>query len=180
MHRVLRATALVTVIAMVAQLSVPALAANEVTVEGTVQIPCDPSLVSEVALIQLRPVSGGTGRTVPVDSSTGKFDIPDLTEGEYELIAIGVDGQPLSPEAKKLTLGAGSNQVVLSFDPPGCGEPVAEGDEAPDAEGKKKPRRKSGLKDWHLTLMYFGVVTAAALILYDDDDDEDQASPMAP
>lgn len=177
MHREFRTTALATTIAVLFQLAVPALAANA-TLEGTVELPCDPARVGEVAVIQLRPASGGPGRTADVDSSTGKFVIPDLTEGEYTLFAIGVDGQSMSPEPKKLTLAAGSNQIVLSFEPPGCGERA----EAQDIEGKKKARGKSGLKDWHLTVMYFGVVTAIALVVYndDDDDDEDSASPMTP
>ena len=43
---------------------------------------------------------------------------------------------------------------------------------------KKKPRRKGRLKNWHLTLIYFGVIAAIVWAL--EDDDEDDASPVEP
>ena len=194
MYWIPRTTAVLTMIAMVFHYSLPTLAATA-TIEGTVEVPCDPSRVSEVAVVQIRPVSGGSAATVAVDSSTGTFLIEDLTEGEYELIAIDADGQPLSPEPKRLTLLEGSNPVLLSMQPPGCGEQDSDRDGVSDAvdscpntppgtavgvdgcpsQGKKKPGGKGGLKDWHITLIYFGVVGAVIVAL---DDDEDPASPF--
>jgi hypothetical protein len=162
MYRILRTTAVVTMIAVVFQCFLPALAATGPTLEGIVQIPCDPSRVSEVASVRMQPVSGETAATVAVDPSTGAFLSPELTEGEYELTAIGADGNPLAFEPTKVLLASGANKVVLSLEPPGCGE---------------NPDAKNGLKDWHLTLIYVGVVAAIILAL---DDDESPGSPVQP
>ncbi len=168
MYSIPRTTAAVTMIALVLHGSLPALAATGATIEGTVQVPSDPSRVSEVASVRIRPVSGGAAATVTVDPSTGAFRGPGLTEGEYELVAIGTDGEPLSPEPKRLLLRNGLNRVALSMQPPGSSDP----------QGAKKPRKKARLKNWHLTLIYVGVV--AVIILALEDDDEDRASPVEP
>jgi hypothetical protein len=183
-------------IAVVFHCSLSTSAATGATIEGIVEIPCDPSRVSEVASVQIRPVSGGSATAVTVDSSTGKFVVPELTEGEYELIAIDADGKPLSPEPKRLLLSNGLNTVILSMQPPGCDERDSDRDGVSDAmdscpnsppgtavgtdgcplQGKQNSGQKGGLKDWHLTLIYFGVVGAIVIAL--DDDDEDPASPF--
>jgi hypothetical protein len=154
-------------VAVVFHCSLSTLAATEATVVGTVEVPCDPSRVSEVALVHIRPVSGEAVTTVTVDSSTGKFRSPGFTAGEYEFIVIGADGKPLSPEPTRLVLVDGLNSVVLSMQPPGCGE---------QGSGPAQGEKKDGLKAWHLTLIYVGVVGAIILALHDDD--EEQASPF--
>jgi hypothetical protein len=193
MYGVSRTIAVMTTVAVVFSGSLPTLAAAEATIEGTVKVPCDPSRVSDIALVHLRPVAGGTTKTVLVDSSTGEFSESGLTEGEYEVVAIGGDGKPLSPEPMSLQLVAGTNTVVLSMQPPGCGEQDSDLDGVPDAAdacpdtptgtavgtdgcpstGGKKP----GPKPWKLSLIYAGVVAGLILVLYDDDDEE-QASPF--
>jgi hypothetical protein len=170
MYGNLRTTAAVTMIAMVLHCSLPALAATGVRLEGTVEIACDPSRVSDVTSVQIQPVSRGAAVTVAVDPLTGKFSSPELTEGEYELTAIGADGKPLSPEPKKLLLRNGLNEVVLSMQPPGC---VAQGSDG-EVQSGEKPGNKD-VKNWHLTLIYLGVVGAVILLLSDD---EDPASPV--
>ena len=195
MYWIPRMTAVVTMSVVVFHCSLPTLAATGATIEGTVKIPCDPSRVSEVASVQMRPLSGGSAATVAVDASTGTFLGSGLTEGEYELIAIGADGKPMSPEPKRLLLHNGSNMVVLSMQPPGCGEQDSDRDGVSDAmdscpdsppgtavgtdgcplQGKNKHGEKRVLKDWHLTLIYFGVVGAVILAVNDDDD---PASPF--
>lgn len=160
-----RTIAVVTVIALVFHGSLPTLAANGATIEGTVKILCDPARLSEVASVQIRPVSGGPATTIAVDSSTGAFLSPGLTEGEYELIVIGTDGNPMSPEPERFLLRGGVNTVVLSVQPPGCGE-----QDADPLQGEKKPGKKRSLKDWHLTLIYAGVVAAVVLAVSDDED----------
>jgi hypothetical protein len=171
MRLIVRATAVATMIAMTFHGSLPALASTA-TLQGTVETPCDPSRVGDVVAVQMRPVSGGSVATAVVDPSTGKFVIADLTAGEYELLAIGADGQPLSPETKRLTLVDGPNPVVLSLQPPGCGEQVSDGD------GGKKAGGGAALETWQLTLIYVGVVGAVILALDALDDDEDPASPF--
>jgi hypothetical protein len=183
-------------IAVVFHCSLTTLAVEEATIEGTVQVPCDPSRVSDIALVQIWTVSGELAATVEVDSSTGMFRGAGLTEGEYEVIAIGADGEPLSPKPMSLLLRAGPNTVVLSMQPPGCGEQDSDFDGVPDAmdscpssppgtavgtdgcssEGERKPGKKDGLKAWQLTLIYVGVVGVIILALYDDD--EERASPF--
>ena len=167
MNWISRTTAVVTLVAVVFHGSLSTLAATGATIEGTVEVPCDPSRVSEVAFVLVQPVSGGSPLTVDVDPSTGKFHSPEWAEGEYELVAIGLDGLPLTPEPTRVGLQNGPNAVVLSLQPPGCDEP---------AEGEKKPGEKGGLKAWQLTLIYVGVVGVAILALYNDD--EEQASPF--
>ncbi len=199
MYWISRTTAVVTMVAVVFHCSLSTLAVTEATIEGTVAVPCDPSRVSEIASVQIRPVSGEPAATVDVDSSTGKFHSAGLTEGEYEVIAIGADGKPLSPKPMSLLLRAGSNTVVLSMQPPGCGEPDSDLDGVPDtvdscpdtpsgttvgtdgcpSQDGKKSGKKDGLKDWHLTLIYVGVVGAIIFAL-DDDDRERQGSPSQP
>jgi hypothetical protein len=177
MHRIPRTTAVATMIALAVHCCLPALATDGATIEGTVQTPCDPSKVGEVASVQIQPVDGGSATTVPVDPSNGSFALGSVTEGEYELIAIGVDGEPLSLEPMKFTVVGGLNKVFLTMRPPGCDE------QEPD-RGKQKPRKgkKDGLENWQITLIYFGVVGLVALALDDDDDDDDeqQASPSQP
>ena len=163
MYRISRMSAVVTMIAVVFHCSLPTLAAPEATIEGTVEVPCDPSRIGEVASVQIRPVSGGSTTTVAVDSSTGAFVSPGLAEGEYELIAIGADGKRLSPEPKRLSVHDGLNSVVLSMQPSGCGEQ------------EKTPGAKGGLKQWQVTLIYLGVIGAVVFAL---NDDEDPASPF--
>jgi hypothetical protein len=187
-------TAVVTVVALALQCSLPTLAATGATIEGTVEIPCNPSRVSEVISVQIRSVSGESASTVAVDSPDGTFRISGLEEGEYELIAIGVDGKPLSPEPKRLLVSNGLNTVVLSMQPPGCGEQDSDRDGVPDSmdscpesppgtavgddgcplEDQKKPGGKRGLKDWQITLIYVGVV--GLIVLAVGTDDEEPAS----
>lgn len=164
MYLTSRTTAVATTIAVMVHCLLPAWAATEATIEGTLKMPCDPSRVSEVASVQVRPVSEGSPATVPVDPTTGEFRIPGLTEGEYDLVVIGSDGMPLSPEPERLVLRAGVNKVVFSLEPPGCGETEP-----------TREKKKDGLEDWHLTLIYFGVVGAAVIAL---DNDEKRASPF--
>jgi hypothetical protein len=173
MYRISRTTAVATIVAVVFHGSLSTLAAPEATIKGTVEVPCDPSRVSEVAVVYIRPVSGGAVATVVVDSTTGKFHGAGFTEGEYEFIVIGTDGKPLSPEPTKLVLQEGLNAVVLSMQPPGCGE-----QEADPGQSATTPREKDGLKDWQLTLIYVGVVGGVILAL--SDDDEEPASPFLP
>ena len=193
MHWASRTTAVVTMVAVVFQFSLSPLAATEeARIEGTVTVPCDPSRVSGIASLVIRPVSGEPPAIAEVDPSTGEFRIAGMTEGEYEVIAIGADGTPLSPNPMSLLLIAGLNTVVLSMQPPGCGGQDSDLDGVPDTsdscpdsppgtavgtdgcagEGKKK----DGLKAWQLTLIYVGVVGAVILALYNDD--EEQASPF--
>jgi hypothetical protein len=184
------------IIAVVVHCSLPAVAANGATIQGTVKTPCDPSRASDVVSVQIRRVPGGSAATAVVDSSTGAFRLSGLTEGEYELIAIGTDGEPLSPEPKKLVLVSGLNTIVLSMQPPGCGDQDADGDGVPDAldscpdtppgeavgtdgcpvQGGKRPGGKRGLKDWQVTLVYLGAIGAIVLAL--DAIDEEEASPF--
>jgi hypothetical protein len=195
MHWILRTTALVTATAVVFHCSLPALAQAEATIEGTVKIPCDPPRVREVTSVEIRPVSGGSATTVAVDSSTGTFRGSGLTEGEYELMAFDAEGLPLSREPKRLLLSAGTNTVVLSMEPPGCGDPDFDRDGVPDSRDAcpttppgmvvgadgclvEESAGSGGLKDWHLTLIYVGAVGVAVLLLNDDDDDEAPASPF--
>ena len=177
MHRTPRSTAVAASIALLIHVALPALAATGATIEGTVQIPCDPSMVGEVVLVQVRAVSGGSLTTIPVDAETGTFRSPELTEGEYELLALGADGKPLTPEPKKLLLGAGVNEILVSLRPPGCGEQVTD-----SAGGREKKfyKNKKGLKDWQLTLIYVGVVTGIVLAVDNEADDEESASPSQP
>ena len=173
MYWISRTTAAVTMVAVVFHCSLSTLAVTDATIEGTVAVPCDPSRVSEIASVQIRPVSGEPAATVDVDSSTGKFHSAGLTEGEYE--------------------------VIVSMQPPGCGEQDSDLDGIPDtvdscpnsppgtavgidgcpSQDGKKSGKKDGLKDWHLTLIYVGVVGAIILAL-DDDDRERQGSPSQP
>jgi hypothetical protein len=197
MYWILRTTAVVTLIALVFHCSLSTLAATGATIEGTVQTPCDPSKVSEVGSVRIQPVSGGAATTVAVDPSTGKFLVSELTEGQYELIAIGADGEPLSPEPQKLLLREGSNKIILSMRPPGCVEQDSDGDgisdefdACPDSppgtevgadgcplKGTTEPVKKKVLEDWKITLIYFGVVGVVAFALGDG---EDGASPSRP
>lgn len=165
MQRISHMTALTTVIALVFYCSVPSLAAPGATLEGTVKTPCDPSRVSDVVALRVQPVSGGPVTTVVIDASTGAFASPELDPGEYEITSIGVDGAPLSAEPTRLTLVEGVNPIVLSLNPPGCGEP-----EAP-ATGKK-----GSIKGWQASLIYLGVVAGAVVLL--SNDDEEPASPF--
>lgn len=168
MHRNSRMTTVVTLIAVAAYGLLPALAAGEVSVRGTVEIPCDPSRLGEVVSVSIRLVPDGTPVTVPVDPETGVFGAKRLTPGEYELFALDADGQPLSPEPLRLGLAEGVNAVKLELSPPGCEE------QAQDEPLKK--RRNKRLEDWQITLIYFGAIGALAIAL----DDEDSASPMMP
>jgi hypothetical protein len=165
MIRSSRATAILATIALVFQLSLPAWAAPGTTLEGTVQIPCDPSRLDEVASVLIRPVSGGADAIAAVDPATGEFSAADLTAGVYELVVIGTDGVPLSPEPTNLAIVEGPNQVALNLQPPGCGEQDAE-----SVQGK-------GLKDWHVALIYFGGLGALAALLTVDSE-ESPASPF--
>jgi hypothetical protein len=162
-------------VAMVFHGSPALLAETEATIYGTVEIPCDPSRIREVALVYIRPVSGEGMTTVVVDPSTGEFRGSGFTAGEYEFVVIGEDGQPLVPEPTKLTVAEGMNSVILTMEPPGCGE---EGTDP--AAGEGQPGKKQGLKDWQLTLIYVGVVGAVIFALSQDDDDERPASPSGP
>jgi len=168
MNRVARTIALVTVIAVAFPGFPSTRAATGANLQGIVQIPCDPSRLSEVAAVRLQPASGGSATTVVVDPSTGRFVGRELAEGKYELVALGADGEPLMQESTKVSLDAGPNTVILALEPAGCGEPGQEGGGV----------SKGGLKDWQLTLIYFGVVGAVILAL--SDDDEEPASPFSP
>ena len=199
MYWISRTVSIVTVVALVFYCSFPALAVTETTIEGTVKIPCDPSRVSDVAAVQICAVSEGSIETVIVDPSTGAFRVSNLTEGEYKLVVIGIDGKPLSPEPMTSLIREGLNTIVLTMQPPGCGEPDSDLDGVPDtvdacpdtpsgtavgADGCPSPDgeqsgKKAGPKDWHLTLIYVGVVAAVILAL-DDDDVERPASPFQP
>ena len=194
MNWIPRSTAVLTIFAVIFHSSFLSLAANGATIEGVVKIPCDPSRVSDVAIVQIRPVVEGAVTSVAVDPSNGTFVGSGLAEGEYELFAIGTDGKPLSPEPQKLLLKDGPNTVILSMQPPGCGEQdsdfdgVADSlDSCPDSprgtavgtDGCALPgKAKSGrpLKDWQVSLIYFGVVGGVILAL--DDDDEEPATPF--
>jgi hypothetical protein len=201
MNRTPRIAATATMVALVLHGFVPGWASTGASIEGSVQIPCDPSRVAQVAVVQIRPVAGGAVTTLTVDSSTGEFATAEVPEGEYDVFAIGTDGQPLSREPKRLVLASGPNKVFLTFQPPGCGEPDSDYDGVPDAAdacpdsprgaevgtdgcptpGKKGSGRKSGLEDWQMSLIYFGVVGVIAVaVANDDDDDEDPASPTQP
>ena len=174
MYRIARSTAVLTMVAVVLHCSLPALAASEARIDGTVEVPCDPSRVAEVALVHIRPVSGDAVTTVLVDPTTGKFNAQGLTDGEYDFIVIGGDGEPLTPEPTRLVVHGGVNAVVLSMEPPGCGEQASEGVPAGTTPGEKKR-----LKDWQLSLIYVGVVGVLILAMQDDDD-ERPASPSSP
>ena len=167
MNWISRTTAVATLVAVVIHGSLSPLAATGATIDGTVEVPCDPSRVSEVALVIVQPVSGGSPLTVDVDPSTGEFHSSEWKEGEYDLVAIGADGQPLTPDPTRVVLQNGRNAVVLSLQPPGCEK---------TAEGEQQPGEKGGLKAWQLSLIYVGVVGAVILALYNDD--EEQASPF--
>jgi hypothetical protein len=194
-NRIPSATAIATTIALLLHVSLPALASTETTLEGTIETPCDPARVADVAFLHIRPVAGGAPDTVPVDSSTGAFVVTGLTAGEYELVALGSDGRPVSTKTASVQIQEGANRVALSMEPPGCGQPDADGDGVPDAAdacpdsppgtavgtdgcaaqgGTKTGGREGGLADWHITLIYFGVIGAIILAL---DDDEGPASP---
>lgn len=177
MHRTSRSTAMLALIALVVPGLLPALATTTATIEGTVQIPCDPSMVGEVVSVQVRPVGGGSVTTIPVDPSSGTFRSPELTEGEYELLALGADGEPLTPEPKKLLLGAGVNQILVSLRPPGC---VEQGADPAGGRKKKFYKNKKGPKDWKLTLLYVGAITAIVLAVDNEASDEESASPSQP
>ena len=102
----------------------------------------------------------------------------------------------LGPDPKRRLLSSGVNTVVLSMQPPGCGEQDLDRDGVPDAvdscpmsppgtavgadgcplQGEEPPGNKRGLKDWHITLIYLGVVGVIVLAL--DGDDEEPASPF--
>jgi hypothetical protein len=191
MYWVPRTIAVATVLAVVFYSSVPALAAPGATITGTVEIPCDPSRVSEVVSVQIRPVPDGPVVTAAVDAPSGRFLKSGLTEGEYDFMVIGADGDPLSPEPKRLQLREGWNEVILSMQPPGCGEQDLDRDGVPDSvdscptsppgtvvgkDGCLVQGEQGGLKDWQLTLIYVGVVGAAILVL--DLGDEEPASPF--
>jgi hypothetical protein len=165
-----RKTATLALLGLVFQGLLPAMAANPATLEGTVQIPCDPSMVGDVASVYMRALSGGAITTIPVDPETGAFRSPELTEGEYEVFAMGLDGLPLTPEPKKLVLVAGANQIVVSIRPPGCDEQAAD-------PGKKAGKNRKGLEDWKMTLIYAGAITAIVLAV-DTDAEEEPASPF--
>ncbi|MBT8403563.1 MAG: hypothetical protein KJP18_06880 [Gemmatimonadetes bacterium] len=167
MIRSSRATAVLATIALVFQLSLPAWGAPGTTLEGTVRIPCDPSRLGEVASVLIRPASGGADVISAVDPATGGFSGADMTAGVYELVVIGTDGVPLSPEPTNLAIVEGPNEVVLNLQPPGCGEQGSE-----SAQGK-------GLKDWHVALIYFGALGALAALLTVDSE-EGSASPFEP
>lgn len=167
MIRSSRTISVLAAIALMLQLSLPAWAAPGATLEGTVKIPCDPSRLGDVASVMIRPVSGGAASTVVVDPATGGFSGSELSEGAYELVVVGVDGVPLSPEPTALSIVDGPNEVVLTLQPPGCGEPGSE-----SARGK-------GLEDWQFTLIYVGAVGAIAALL-NFDEDEAPASPFEP
>ena len=196
-------TSVAVMLAVVLYSLAPVLAATAAAIEGTVTIRCDPSKIGEVASVQIWPVAGGATTTVPVDSTTGAFRVAEIAEGQYELVAMGVDGDPLSPEAKRFVLTTGLNKVFLSIRPPGCEEQDADGDGVADAadscpdtppgtavgtdgcptQGGKKARKRDPIPDWQVTLMYFGVVGVVAVVLdsdSDSDDDEAPASPMQP
>lgn len=176
MHGTRRAAATLAVLAMVVQGLLPALAAEAATIKGTVQIPCDPSMVAEVVSVYVMPEAGGSVTMIPVDPSTGEFVSTDLVEGTYELLPLGADGQPLVPEAKELVLVAGANEIIVSIEPPGCGEQVAD---PAGEQGTQPPKTKKGLKDWQLSLIYVGVVIAIVLAV-DTDSDDDPVSPTQP
>jgi hypothetical protein len=173
MNRISRTIAVVAMVAVLFHGSVSTLAA-ETTIDGIVEVPCDPSRVSEVAFVLVRPVSGESVTTVIVDSSTGRFRESGFTPGDYDFVVIGMDGKPLVPEPTKLEVVEGLNAVVLTMQPPGCGEQGSVG-----APGEEKPGEKKSLKDWQLSLIYVGVVGAIILALYDDDD-EPASSPSQP
>lgn len=176
MHGTRRAAAALAVLAMVFQGLLPALAAESATVKGTVQIPCDPSMVAEVISIYVKPESGGSVTMIPVDPSTGEFLGTELVEGTYELLPLGADGQPLVPEPKQLVLAAGDNEIVVSIEPPGCGEQAAD---PAGEQDTKLPKTKKGLKDWQLSLIYVGVVIAIVLAV-DTNADDEPVSPSVP
>jgi hypothetical protein len=199
MYWISRTVSVVTAVALVSYCSFPALALTETTIEGTVKIPCDPSRLSDVAAVQIWSVSEGSIETVIVDSSTGAFRSSNLTEGEYKLIVIGADGKPLSPEPMTSLVREGLNTIVLTMQPPGCGEPDSDLDGVPDtvdscpdtssgtavgadgcpSQDGEKSGKKDGPKGWHLTLIYIGVVAAVILVL-DDDDGERPATAFQP
>jgi hypothetical protein len=169
-----RTIALVTVIVM-ALSGLPATwAETGATLEGFVRIPCDPSRLSEVAAVRVQPASGGSATTVDVDPSTGRFVAQGLTEGTYELIALDAEGQPLNQKSTTLVLETGPNPVVLNLEPAGCGQASPQGD---GTSGAGAAGGQRSLKDWQLTLIYFGVVGVVILAL-SDDEDEEPASPF--
>jgi hypothetical protein len=145
------------------------------TLEGFVRIPCDPSRLSEVVAVRVQPRSGDSATTLPVDPSTGRFVGQGLSEGEYELVALDSEGQPLNQKSTTLLLESGPNAVVLTLEPAGCGEPASQ--QGSGASGAGTSGAKRSLKDWQLTLIYFGVVGAVILAL-NYDEDEEPASPF--
>lgn len=162
MNRIADTTAVVAMIVLIFHGFVPTAAQTEATIEGVVETPCDPSRRTEIASVRIRPVSGGSATTVAVDPSTGAFRSSALTASEHELTAIGVDGKPLSVEPTRLPLSEGPNRVLLSLQPPECGE-------------QEEGGGKTGLKNWQLTLIYFGAIGAVILVVSDD---EEPASPF--
>lgn len=170
-----RTTATLALLGLLIQGLLPAMAAEPATLEGTVQIPCDPSKVADIASVYLRARSGGAITTLPVDPETGAFRGTELTEGEYEVFTLGIDGLPMTPEPKPLALVAGPNQIVVSIEPPGCGEQAADPDGDP---AKKAGKNKKGLEDWKITAIYAGVIGAIVLAVDTDTDEEPPASPF--
>jgi hypothetical protein len=171
MNRIARSIALVTAIAVTVPGFLSTLAAAGASLDGIVQIPCDPSRLSEVAAVRLQPVAGGSATTVVVDPATGKFVAEDLAEGEYKLVAVGLEGDPMGTGSLSVT--AGDNTIILTLEPPGC---VASDAAVEGAADTPAAGGKAGLKDWQLTLIYVGAVGAVILAL--SDDDEEPASPF--
>lgn len=168
----LRTNALVTALAVLLQGSIASFAADGATLEGRVEVPCDPSRVSEVAAVRIRPAEGGAPITVPVYGESGDFLGAGMSAGEYVLDAIDADGNALTPEPKRLVLQEGANQVVLSFEPPGCDETAG------DAKPGPPQGRRGGFPEWKLSLIYVGAVGALALAL--DDRGDEPISPFIP
>lgn len=183
MHWIPRKTAIVIMIAVGFQAPVSAMAATGATIEGTIEIPCDPSRVKEVASIRITPVSGGESVTVPADPSTGVFVAPGLSEGAYDLQALGTEGLSLSPGPTRVLARSGLNTLLVSMRPPGCGglDTDRNGVLNAGAGGSRQAGNTVGLKMWQNMLIVAGFL-AVAVVAHENRDDADGVvvSPFQP
>jgi hypothetical protein len=124
---------------------------------------------------KLLAADSATGRVFPSapTESDGRFSVPDLPPGTYELAVQAHDGLYLVEPAVRLGPGAVRSLSIAVGAEQGTGEE--------DAAGSKLPRPSVWNRPFTAALIVLGSAIVVGLIVdqaTDDDDTEDPASPF--